>query len=99
MQAEHTQLQQQMADLTQKNNSLLEENAQLQKKLDELSQQNSDLQLQSARQNCIGRWENNACIPFTTTFSATPLSGISPLNVTFTAKVPNMQYSIDYGDG
>jgi hypothetical protein len=48
---------------------------------------------------CKGTWSNGTCIPLSVTLSADPTEGGSPLRVTFTVKVPDGNYSIDFGDG
>ncbi len=64
------------------------------------TQQNTQLQQQVAQLSCKGTWSNNACVPFAISLSVTPSMGSSsPLKVTFTARVPNIDYGIDFGDG
>lgn len=87
------------SQLQEKTAALLTEKSQLQQNVQELSVKIHDLQLQYDKQNCTGRWENNTCVLFTAALSVTPASGRSPLSVTLTAKVPNMNYTMDYGDG
>jgi hypothetical protein len=48
---------------------------------------------------CKGTWSNGTCVPLSVTMSADPTEGGSPLAVTFTVKVPDRNYSIDFGDG
>ncbi len=57
------------------------------------------LQQQVAEATCKGTWSNNTCVPLSVTISANPNVGRSPLTVTFTVMVPDMNYSIDFGDG
>ena len=63
------------------------------------TQQNVQLQQQVAQLSCKGVWSNNTCMQSPVSIIATPYTGPSPLKVTFTVRVPDMNYSVDYGDG
>lgn len=77
----------------------------------ELEQANTDLASSTAKAaqletrvaelTCKGVWTGAACQPITVPVSikAEPARGASPLTVTFVVKVPNINYSIDFGDG
>ena len=63
------------------------------------TQQNVQLQQQVAQLSCKGAWNGTTCAPVALSFAPEPKSGSTPLKVTFTIRVPNVSYGVNFGDG
>jgi hypothetical protein len=54
-----------------------------------------------AELSCETKWENDACIPIDqyVSFTLSTTTGVSPLKIGFTVRVPDTSFVLDYGDG